>query len=111
MPDLRFRSFRMKVYTRLCPSDLSPEDRERFLALLDGQDEEGMERFLGPRPLEDHAIRVIGILKEARGLAERINVLDRMLPSLPHAEITAYYTRLRALGNEIGDLEAAGILK
>lgn len=111
MPDLRYRSFRMKVYARLCPSGLRPEDRERFLALLDRQDEEGMETFFGGRPLEKDASRVVGILKEARGLGDRINVLDRMLPSLPHAEITECYTRLRALGNEIGDLEAAGILQ
>jgi hypothetical protein len=44
-------------------------------------------------------------------LGERINVLDRSLPALPHAEITECYERLRALGNEIGDLEAAGVLK
>jgi hypothetical protein len=53
----------------------------------------------------------VQILKEARDLGDRINVLDRTLPVLPHAEITEYYTRLRALGNEIGDLQAAGILK
>jgi ferritin-like metal-binding protein YciE len=51
------------------------------------------------------------ILKEARALGERINVLDRTLPALPHAEIAECYSRLRALGNEIGDMEAAGILK
>ncbi len=111
MPDLRYRSFRMKVYARLCPPDLSPENRERFLALLDRQDEEGMEAFFAKRPLEDQAKRVVVILKEARELGERVNVLDRTLPSLPHAEITECYLRLRALGNEIGDLEAAGILK
>lgn len=111
MPDLRYRSFRMKVYARLCPTDLSPESRERFLALLDRQDEEGMETFFEERLLEGRAKQVVGILKEARDLGERINVLDRMLPSLPHAEITEGYARLRALGNEIGDLEASGILK
>jgi hypothetical protein len=111
MPDLRFRTFRMKVYAHLCPSDLAQEERESFLALLDRQDEEGMETFFGGRPLESHEKRVVGILKEARELGERINVLDRILPSLPHAEITECYTRLRALGNEIGELEAAGILK
>ena len=111
MPDLRYRSFRMNVYGRLCPPDLAAEERERFLALLDWQDEEGMETFFGSRPLETHAKRVVVILKEARELGERVNVLDRTLPSLPHAEITECYTRLRELGNEIGDLEAAGILK
>ena len=111
MPDLRFRSFRMNVYARLCPSDLAPEDREGFLALLDGRDEEGMETFFAARPLEAHTKRVVGILKEARELGERVNVLDRTLPSLPHSEITDCYTRLRELGNEIGDLEASGMLK
>ena len=111
MPDLRYRSFRIKVYGRLCPPDLAPEDREGFLALLDEEDEEGMETFFGSRPLETHAKRAVGIIKEARELGERVNVLDRTLPSLPHAEITECYIRLRELGNEIGDLEAAGILK
>ena len=111
MPDLRYRSFRMQVYARLCPTDLSSEDREEFLALLDRLDEEGMENFYGGRPLETQVKRVVGILKEARELGERVNVLDRTLPSLPHEEITGCYSRLRELGNEIGDLEAAGVLK
>ncbi|MGD0264937.1 MAG: hypothetical protein ABSD47_08270 [Candidatus Methylomirabilota bacterium] len=111
MPDLRYRTFRMQVYARLCQPDVSPEDREKFLAILDRQDEEGMEAFFEGRPLERHAKRVMEILKEARALGDRINVLDRTLPALPHAEITECYSRLRALGNEIGDLEAAGILK
>lgn len=111
MPDLRFRSFRMKVYARLCPPDLSPAEREKFVALVDRLDEEGMERFFDEQPLDAHIKRVVQILKETRALGERINVLDRTLPALPHAEITECYTRLRALGNEIGDLEAAGILK
>ncbi len=111
MPDLRYRTFRMKVYARLCPPDLTPQERERFLIVLDRLDEDGMEGFFDERPLEPQIKRVVQILKEARDLGDRINVLDRTLPVLPHAEITEYYTRLRALGNEIGDLEAAGILK
>lgn len=111
MPDLRYRTFRMKVYARLCPPDLTPQEREGFVTLLDRMDEDGMEGFFDERPLEPQIKRVVQILKEARDLGDRINVLDRTLPVLPHAEITEYYTRLRALGNEIGDLEAAGILK
>ncbi len=111
MPDLRYRTFRMKVYARLCPPDLSPAEREKFVALVDRLDEGGVERFFEERPLEGHVKRVVQILKDARALGERINVLDRTLPSLPHAEITDCYSRLRVLGNEIGDLEAAGILK
>lgn len=110
MPDLRYRTFRMKVYARLCPRDLAPEERENFLALLDRLDEEGMEAFFGARPLESQVKRVIEILKEARALGDRVNVLDRTLPALPHAEIGECYDRLRALGNEIGDLDAAGVL-
>lgn len=111
MPDLRYRTFRMRVYARLSPQDLAPEDREKFLTILERYDEEGMEAFFEGRPLESHAKRVMEILKEARTLGERINVLDRTLPALPHAEIAECYSRLRALGNEIGDMEAAGILK
>lgn len=111
MPDLRYRTFRMKVYARLLPQNSPPAEREEFSALLDRLDEAGMERFFEERPQEGHVKRVVQILKEARTLGERINVLDRTLPSLPHAEITDCYSRLRALGDEIGDLEAAGILK
>ena len=111
MPDLRYRTFRIQVYARLSPPDISPDDRERFLAVLDRQDEEGMEAFFEGRPVDTHAKRVIDILKEARTLGERINVLDRTVPVLPHAEISECYSRLRALGNEIEDLDASGVLK
>ncbi len=111
MPDLRFRTFRLSVYARVCPKDLTTEERERFLTLLDQLDEDGMEAFFDERPLDAQIKRVIHALKEARSLGERINVLDRTLPVLPHAEITECYIRLRSLGNEIGDLEAAGALK
>ena len=111
MPDLRYRTFRIHVYSRLSPPDLTPEDWETFLVLLDHQDEEGLEAFFKGRPLEGHAKRVMDILKEARALGDRVNVLDRTLPALPHAEIAECYSRLRDLGNEIGNLEAAGVLK
>jgi hypothetical protein len=101
----------MKVYSRLCPRDLHPTDREEFLELLDRLDEDGMEIFFDKHPLEPQIKRVIQILKEARALADRVNVLDRTLPSLPHTEITECYHRLRGLGDQIGDMEAAGLLK
>ncbi len=110
MADLRFRTFRLKVYTKLCPKDLPPDERQEFLSLLDRLDEDGMEAFFSRRRLSSEADRAVRILKEARELGDRINVLDRMLPALPHAEITECYARLRALGDEIGNLDAAGLL-
>jgi hypothetical protein len=110
MADLRYRTFRMKVYARLCPSALSQEAREEFLKLLDRMDEDGMGEFFKQHPLNAEAIRIMGVLREARELGDRINVLDRVLPVLPHAEITECYNRLRVLGDEIGNLEAAGVL-
>jgi len=110
MSDLRYRTFRMKVYTRLCPPDLSPRERERFLTLIEHGDEEGMETFFAECLLEDRPKRVVRILKEARELGERLNVMDRTLPALPHQEITECYNRLRDLANEIAELEAAGVL-
>ncbi len=110
MADLRYRTFRMKVYARLCPTSLSREEKGEFLNLLDRMDEDGMEEFFKRHPLSAEAVRVISILREARELGDRINVLDRVLPVLPHAEITECYNRLRVLGDMIGDLEAAGIL-
>jgi hypothetical protein len=110
MSDLRYRTFRVGVYARLCPPDLAPRERDRFLALVEQGDEDGMETFFAERPLEERPRRVVRILKEARELGERLNVMDRTLPALPHRETTECYNRLRDLGNEIGDLEAAGIV-
>lgn len=110
MADLRYRTFRMKVFAQLCPTDLRREDRERFGKLLDDLDEDGMVAFFQQVPLAPPAARVIQILTEARELGERLNVMDRTLPSLPHTEITECYRRLRALGDEIGDLVAAEAL-
>jgi hypothetical protein len=62
-------------------------------------------------PLDAQTARVIGILKEARELGDRLNAMDRTLPVLPHPEIATCYQRLRALGDEIGDVVAADALK
>jgi hypothetical protein len=111
MPDLRYRTFRMQVYARLCPPDLRPPDRERFLQLLDALDEDGMIAFFQQVPLGPRLAHVLGVLTEARELGDRLNVMDRTLPVLPHTEIATCYDRLRTLGNDIGDLIAADILK
>jgi len=109
MADLRFRTFRMKVYGRLCPSSLTAGDRESFLGMLDRLDEDGMEQFYSARSSEPKTRRALEILRDARALADRINVLDRILPALPHAEITECYARLRVLEAELTALEAAGV--
>lgn len=111
MADLRYRTFRMAVYARLCPQDLRPEDRKRFAGLLDEREEDSVIAFFQQLPLDAQAARVVAILKEAREIGDRLNAMDRTLPVLPHTEITACYDRLRALGNEIGDLVAADVLK
>jgi hypothetical protein len=110
MSDLRFRTFRLKVYARLLPTDATAQDRARFTALVDQLDEEGVATFLEGRAHTPQGRRALEILKAARDLGDRINVLDRTLPILPHAEITECYERLRALGAEIAELEAAGAL-
>lgn len=111
MADLRYRTFRMKVYAQLSPPDLRPQDRERFLRLLDEMDEDGMTGFFQQLPLDPKTARIVGILNEARDIGDRLNAMDRTLPVLPHTEITACYDRLRALGDDIGDLVAADVLK
>jgi hypothetical protein len=111
MADLRYRTFRLTVYARLCPQDLRSGDRDRFLRLLDELDEDGMIAFFQQLPRDARAARVLEILKEARELGDRLNAMDRTLPVLPHTEITACYDRLRVLGGEIGDLVAAELLK
>jgi hypothetical protein len=107
MPDLRYGSFRIQVYARLCPTDLRPADRERFLRLLEASDEDGMTAFFQQLPSEPKLARALGVLREARDLGDRLNAMDRTLPVLPHTEIAACYDRLRILGNEIGDMIAA----
>jgi hypothetical protein len=97
----------MKVYAQLCPPDLRAGDRERVGKLLDDLDEDGMITFFQQVPLTPQAARVVQMLKEARELGDRLNVMDRTLPTLPHTEIAECYHRLRALGDEIGDVLAA----
>jgi hypothetical protein len=111
MSDLRFRQFRVKVYARLCPSELVPAEREEFLRLLDGMDEDGMEGFFRRVPSDARLAQVLRVLREARELGDRLSVLDRTVPALPHAEIAECYRRLRNLGEQVGDLEAIGVLK
>ena len=110
MSDLRFRTFRFKVYARLLPAGATAQHRARLTALVDQMDEEGITTFLEERTLAPPVRRVLEILKAARDLGDRINVLDRTLPILPHAEITECYEQLRALGAEVAELEAAGAL-
>ena len=111
MSDLRFRQFRITVYARLCPSELVPAEREEFVRLLDEEDEDGMEGFFRRVPLDAKLTQVLRILREARELGARLSVLDRTVPTLPHREISECYLRLRALGEQVGDLEAVGVLK
>lgn len=111
MADLRYRTFRMAVYARLCPQNLPSADRERFLRLLDEMDEDGVIAFFQHLPLDAQTARAVGILREAREIGDRLNAMDRTLPVLPHTEIAACYDRLRFLGGEIGDLVAADQLK
>ncbi len=111
MVDLRYRTFRMKVYARMCPATLASAEREEFVHLLDRLDEDGMEQLFRRLPLDAHMSKLMAILKEARDIGDRLNVLDRTLPALPHSEIAACYSRLRELGEAVGDLEAVGVLK
>jgi len=108
MADLRYRTFRMKVYARFCPADLAAKEREAVGGMLDRLDEDGMEAFYGRLPTDPRRQKVLEILREARGLGDRLNVMDRTVPALPHTEITATYDRLRALGGLIDELEASG---
>ena len=111
MSDLRFRQFRMKVYARLCPSELVPSEGEEFVRLLDGEDEDGMEGFFRRVPVDAKLSQVLHILREARELGARLSVLDRTVPTLPHREVSECYQRLRTLGEQVGDLEAVGVMR
>ncbi len=110
MADLRYRTFRMKLYAQVCPPDLEGASRARFMQLLDDLDEDGMVAFFQSVRLSPKTARVVAILKEAREIGDRLNVMDRTLPTLPHPEIGECYTRLRALGEEMGNLLASDAL-
>jgi hypothetical protein len=109
MADLRYRTFRMKVYARFCPADLGPEVRDRFGRLVDQLDEDGMEAFFGSLPADPRRSKALEILKEARALGDRLNVMDRTLPALPHAEISRTYDRLRELGGMVEELDSSRV--
>jgi hypothetical protein len=106
MADFRFRSFRMAWYARLLPANVSPEEREAFVRLIDRQDEDGVTAFLARHPGDTASQRLRKILQEAREIGDRLNILDRTLPALPHPEIAQCYERLRTLRDEATSLEA-----
>jgi hypothetical protein len=111
MSDLRYRTMRLKVYAQLLPREISAQERQEFLECLDRMDEDAVAGFFAQVPAEGTLKRLLGILREARDLGDRLNAMDRTLPVLPHTEIAACYRRLRALGDEVGDLAATGVLK
>jgi hypothetical protein len=111
MSDLRYRTMRLKVYAQLLPPEAAGQDRQEFLDSLDRMDEDGIAGFFERVPLEGTLKRLLGILREARELGDRLNAMDRTLPVLPHTEIATCYRRLRALGDEVGDLTASGVLR
>jgi len=111
MSDLRYRTMRLKVYAHLLPPETAAQERQEFLDCLDRLDEDAIAGFFERIPLEGPVKRLLGVLREARDLGDRLNAMDRTLPVLPHTEIAACYRRLRALGDEVGDLAASGLLK
>jgi hypothetical protein len=111
MSDLRYRTSRLKVYAQLLPAATAAAERQRFLEDLDRMDEDAIAGFFQQIPTEGAVRRLLEILRDARDLGDRLNAMDRTLPVLPHTEISACYRRLRALGDEIGDLAASGVLQ
>jgi hypothetical protein len=102
---------RLKVYAQLLPPETAVRERQEFLGYLDRMDEDAIMGFFDRVPLAGTVKRVLGILREARELGDRLNAMDRTLPVLPHTEIATCYRRLRVLGDEVGDLAASGVLK
>jgi hypothetical protein len=111
MSDLRYRTMRLKVYAQLLRPETAAQERKEFLGCLDRMDEDAIAGFFERVPAEGAVKRLLGILREARELGDRLNAMDRTLPVLPHTEIAACYRRLRSLGDEVGDLEASGVLR
>jgi hypothetical protein len=101
---------RVKVYAQLLPPGTAAQERQEFLEDLDRVDEDAIADFFKRVPTEGPVKRLLEILREARELGDRLNAMDRTLPVLPHTEIATCYRRLRALGDEVGDLAASGVL-
>lgn len=106
MAELRFRTARIQRYARLCPAHASPEEHREFHATIDRQDEDGIVALLARHPSDPTTQRVVEILQRAREIGDRVNILDRALPALPHPEIADCYAELRTLGDAIDSLEA-----
>lgn len=106
MADLRFRTFRIRILSRLCPPDLTDEDRAFVAGAYEKVDEEGLVEFLKKKGVSERGQRIMEILAEAKAISERINEYDRTLPVLPHVELSKAYTRLRALGDAVEEIEA-----
>jgi hypothetical protein len=106
MSDLRFRTFRMRIYAGLCSTEGLRTSRARMGELLDRGDEDGMEALVGELPLDAAQREAVNLLREARQIGERLSVMDRTLPSLPHAEIGVCYRRLRELADALDVLLA-----
>lgn len=106
MADLRFRTFRIRILSRLCPPNLTDEDRAFVASAYDKVDEEGFVEFLRKKGVSEKGQRIMKLLAEAKGISEKINEYDRTLPMLPHVELSKAYTRLRALGDAVEEIEA-----
>ncbi|MFA5026624.1 MAG: hypothetical protein WC713_02015 [Candidatus Methylomirabilota bacterium] len=104
MANLRFRTSRMQVLARLCPMHATAEERQEFVATIDRRDEEGVVAFLARHPADPAAQRLLEVCRQARQVADRLNLLDRTLPALPHSEICACYETLRSLERDIASL-------
>jgi hypothetical protein len=108
MTELRYRTSRLRVYAGLCPADAMGQRHAEIAELLDRLDEDGMEALFKELVLEPERLAAAAILREARQLGERLNVMDRMLPSLPHAEIGGCYSRLREIAERLDALGLSG---
>lgn len=109
MAELRYRTFRLRVYAGLCPAEALGQRQAEIGELLDRLDEDGMEALFGELVLDPQRQAVVGILREARLLGDRLNVMDRTLPALPHAEIGGCYSRLRELADRLAAIPLSGV--
>jgi hypothetical protein len=109
MAELRYRTFRLGVYAGLCPAEVKGQRYAEIAELLDRQDEDGMEALFKELVLEPDRRAAVAILREGRQISDRLNVMDRTLPALPHAEIGVCYSRLRELTDQLAALQISAV--
>ncbi len=101
--DLRFSRGRVYGLRLLDPMIETVEDARRWRDLVAGQDEDGIYKFLGGRPLKPEDKQRLEFIKQAKAVGDRCDELGKQIP-LSHDEIHKAYDELRELTARVEEL-------